>query len=59
MKKSCPECGSDLVIRINSRANERFLGCEQWPECKHTQPLPLDIEMREAGAPVLPGFEPE
>lgn len=53
----CPECGHDLVVRENSRDGSKFLGCEAFPDCKHTQPLPPSFAMREAGAETLPGFE--
>jgi DNA topoisomerase-1 len=34
----CSVCGSPLVIRVSRRG--RFLGCSNYPECTHTQPLP-------------------
>ena len=36
---ACPECGSDLVIR-QSRQGSYFIGCDAYPECTHTLPLP-------------------
>jgi len=36
---SCPECGSDLVIR-QSRYGSYFVGCDGYPECEYTLPLP-------------------
>ncbi|QSG10112.1 DNA topoisomerase I [Halapricum desulfuricans] len=36
---SCPECGSDLVIR-KSRHGSYFVGCDGYPECEYTLPLP-------------------
>ena len=33
----CPECGSNLVIR-KSRYGE-FLGCSNFPKCKHIEPI--------------------
>ncbi|MFB6252632.1 MAG: DNA topoisomerase I [Halobellus sp.] len=35
----CPECGSDLVIR-KSRQGSYFIGCDAYPDCEHTLPLP-------------------
>lgn len=35
----CPSCGSRLRIVYSSRG-KRFLGCEGYPECKTTYPLP-------------------
>jgi len=36
---ACPECGSDLVIR-QSRQGSYFIGCDAYPDCTHTLPLP-------------------
>jgi DNA topoisomerase-1 len=36
---ACPECGSDLVIR-QSRQGSYFIGCDAYPECTNTLPLP-------------------
>jgi ssDNA-binding Zn-finger/Zn-ribbon topoisomerase 1 len=54
IKKVCPGCGADLVVRTNSHTNVQFLGCSRYPECKHTEPIPLDVDLRLAGAPELP-----
>jgi len=35
----CPECGSDLVIR-QSRQGSYFVGCDAYPDCTNTLPLP-------------------
>ncbi|WP_336021730.1 DNA topoisomerase I [Halobellus salinisoli] len=35
----CPECGGDLVIR-KSRRGSYFIGCDSYPDCTHTLPLP-------------------
>jgi ssDNA-binding Zn-finger/Zn-ribbon topoisomerase 1 len=55
--KSCPRCGSELTVRVNSYTGEEFLGCTRYPECKHTEPIPTDVALRLAGAETLPGFE--
>jgi DNA topoisomerase I len=36
----CPNCGRDLVIRRNRKSGKRFAGCEGYPECRTTFPLP-------------------
>ena len=36
---ACPECGSDLVVR-QSRQGSYFIGCDAYPDCTHTLPLP-------------------
>ncbi|MFA9517379.1 DNA topoisomerase [Halopenitus sp. H-Gu1] len=35
----CPECGSDLLIR-KSRYGSHFIGCDGYPDCEYTLPLP-------------------
>ena len=56
--KTCPECGpaTGLVLRANKATKQKFLGCINWPKCEHTEPFPLDLEMRLSGAAALPGF---
>lgn len=53
---TCPDCGADLVVRTNRTTGSDFLGCNRFPECGYTSPLTAYLEMRRAGAPVLPGF---
>ena len=36
---SCPECGEDLLLR-RSRGGSSFIGCDGYPECEYTLPLP-------------------
>ncbi|MGQ4554653.1 DNA topoisomerase I [Halobellus sp. GM3] len=35
----CPECGGDLVVR-KSRRGSYFIGCDSYPDCTYTLPLP-------------------
>ncbi|ERH02405.1 MAG: Topoisomerase IA, partial [Halonotius sp. J07HN6] len=35
----CPECGDDLLIRT-SRQGSHFVGCDGYPDCEYTLPLP-------------------
>ncbi|MCL9815521.1 DNA topoisomerase I [Natronocalculus amylovorans] len=35
----CPECGEDLLVR-KSRYGSYFVGCDGYPDCKYTLPLP-------------------
>ncbi|MFP4187823.1 MAG: DNA topoisomerase I [Halobacteriales archaeon] len=37
----CPECGGDLVVRTSRRGDE-FVGCDSYPDCENTYPLPDD-----------------
>ena len=55
--KVCAACDFGMVVRTNSSSGENFLGCTRYPECKHTEPLPVDIMLRLSGAVTLPGFE--
>jgi ssDNA-binding Zn-finger/Zn-ribbon topoisomerase 1 len=56
--KTCPKCGPvvRLIVRTNTKTNEQFLGCENWPECFYTEPLSEDLKMELLGASRLPGF---
>ena len=56
VKKACPECGGDLVIRRSRTTQQHFLGCINYPRCQYTEPLPEDVKMRAMGAKRLPGF---
>ncbi len=35
----CPECGEDLLVR-KSRYGSYFIGCDGYPDCENTLPLP-------------------
>ncbi|ADD06021.1 DNA topoisomerase 1 [Natrialba magadii ATCC 43099] len=35
----CPECGEDLLVR-RSRHGSYFIGCDGYPDCENTLPLP-------------------
>jgi DNA topoisomerase-1 len=36
---TCPDCGSDLLVR-QSRQGSHFVGCDAFPDCEYTLPLP-------------------
>lgn len=40
----CPRCGSDMVLRTNSRDGNKFLGCTKYPACRGTQNLPSFLD---------------
>ena len=51
----CPECGDDLLVR-RSRQGSYFVGCNGYPDCEYTLPLPstgkplvMDRECEEHG----------
>jgi DNA topoisomerase-1 len=35
----CPDCGEDLLVR-QSRQGSYFVGCDGYPDCEYTLPLP-------------------
>jgi DNA topoisomerase-1 len=39
----CPECGDDLLVR-RSRQGSYFVGCDGYPDCEYTLPLPSQGE---------------
>jgi DNA topoisomerase I len=56
----CSNCGRNLVVRRNRRSGKRFAGCEGYPECRTTFPLPqrgdiipLGTECDACGAPEI------
>jgi ssDNA-binding Zn-finger/Zn-ribbon topoisomerase 1 len=48
---SCPECGvgSSMVIRQNGDTLEFFIGCSNYPRCKHSQNLPEHLRLEALG----------
>ena len=54
----CPKCvpSVKLIVRTNRANGSQFLGCPNWPQCRHAQSLPEDLIMRLHGAVTLPGF---
>lgn len=37
--KKCPDCGKEMLVRINRTKGTKFLGCSQYPRCKHTDKI--------------------
>ena len=35
--KSCPDCGAVLIVRKNRENESFFLGCGDYPNCRHTE----------------------
>ena len=44
-----------MIYRKNNRSGEVFLGCDKYPECRTTRPIPESLLM-EIVYPKLPGF---
>lgn len=36
IKKECPKCGSELIVRKNNASGDFFLGCSDFPKCRYT-----------------------
>lgn len=36
--RECPKCGGQLVYKTN-RSGSKFIGCANYPKCKHVEPL--------------------
>lgn len=51
-----PSCGGLMVPRVNKAIGSEFLGCDQYPRCTETMPIPESVWMRKVGAPELPLF---
>lgn len=50
INKFCPEHPQDkLIVKRNRRTGFMFLGCPRWPECEHTETIPEEFKMRDAG----------
>ncbi|HEX4351866.1 MAG TPA: type I DNA topoisomerase [Polyangiales bacterium] len=57
INEACPECSKPLMKRWGR--NGAFIGCEGYPECKYTRPLPGDGENGEDRSPVLTDYKCE
>lgn len=54
---TCPDCGSELVVRVNRQSNSEFAGCTSYPQCRYTASVPESVRLRRLGVPQLPGME--
>ena len=37
---ACPKCGGDLCVKSSAKTRSSFVGCNSWPDCDVTYPLP-------------------
>ncbi|MGI6032478.1 MAG: DNA topoisomerase I [Coriobacteriales bacterium] len=37
---TCPKCGGDLCVKSSAKTHSSFVGCNNWPDCDVTYPLP-------------------
>lgn len=67
--KKCPKCGGDLVRKYSHKTRGWFIGCSQYPECKHTEKIdagaaahkdePLDRKCPECNKPLVRRYSPK
>jgi ssDNA-binding Zn-finger/Zn-ribbon topoisomerase 1 len=50
---SCSDCGAVMVVRQNRQDESFFLGCNQYPYCKHTEEITEELYMELIGHPKL------
>ena len=53
--RRCPRDGQKLTVTIDDETERTMLRCSQ--PCSYEEPLPEDIRLRLAGAPMLEGFQ--
>ncbi len=51
VEQPCPECGEG-TLKVKRRGARAFLGCDRYPKCKHTQPLPEGVRLERKVMPV-------
>ena len=42
--KLCPDCKSELVVRLNSENGSFFLGCTGYPDCRHAERFEVESQ---------------
>jgi len=50
---TCPECDGDMLVKTNRHTGHQFLGCANYPECRHTDQIPEAMKLRALGAATL------
>jgi len=55
IERYCPNCKPlvKLIVKTNSKNGNQFLGCPNWPDCNHTEPIPEHVRMEALGQPKL------
>src|SRR5204863_8766379 len=44
LEQPCPECGQGLLT-VKRKGMRAFLGCNRYPSCKFTQPVPEGVRL--------------
>ncbi|NLX14109.1 MAG: type I DNA topoisomerase [Phycisphaerales bacterium] len=52
LEQPCPACGVG-TMKVRRRGMRAFLGCDQYPTCKNTLPLPEGIRLERKEVPVV------
>jgi len=50
LQRPCDECGEGTMV-VKFRGRRAFLGCDRYPTCKHTTPVPDGYEVKRPPAP--------
>ena len=50
LTQPCDVCGSG-TLRVKWKGRRAFLGCDQYPHCKNTAPIPPDVRVKKKPAP--------
>lgn len=50
LKRACEVCGEGHLI-VKSKGRRAFLGCDRYPRCKNTAPIPPDVRLDRPPAP--------
>lgn len=48
---TCPDCGKPMLVKLGR--NGKFLACSGYPECKHTEPIPLNVKCPKCGGSIV------
>ncbi len=50
LETPCEACGEGALV-VKRKGRRSFLGCNRFPECKNTAPLPADVRLEKKPAP--------
>ena len=42
---ACPKCGGDLCVKTSAKTRSSFVGCNNWPDCDVTYPVPSGVKV--------------
>jgi DNA topoisomerase I len=52
VEEPCPDCGTG-TLKVRRKGMRSFLGCDQYPRCKATKPLPEGVRLERKVQPVV------